>query len=94
MRESLINISSAVNGRCKRYTCANTAERRGPHRPSPQRRGLFSDGSDTHATHLCLGSLRNVGLSRRACYCDLHTRRGQMIVTCVYISTLLAHSEK
>lgn len=35
MRESLINISSAVNGRSRRrtLTCAITAERRAPNSP-------------------------------------------------------------
>lgn len=36
MRESLINISSAMNGRCRRctLTSAITAERQGPHSPT------------------------------------------------------------
>lgn len=44
MRESLINISSAVNGRrrCRTLTCAITAERRVPHSPGlPPKKNMY-----------------------------------------------------
>ncbi len=42
MRESLINISNAMNGRCRRHTltCAITAERQGANSPGSQEKRI------------------------------------------------------